>query len=264
MDDLRITLIQSDLHWQRIEANLAHLEEKIWQIEGPSHLIILPEMFNTGYTMSAASYAEPMNGKTFRWMKQMAAQTRSVITGSCIIWDQGHYYNRLLWMKPDGTFLFYDKRHLFRIAEENHYFTAGNKLLITELNGWKICPLICYDLRFPVWSRNIYLKEQDRLAYDLVIFIANWPATRIEAWDSLLQARAIENISYSLGVNRVGSDGNGIPYNGHSAVFNPAGKNVLYLHDKQEMKTVTLSFDMLKEYREKFPFYLDSDYFLIK
>ena len=147
------------------------------------------------------------------------------------------------------------------MAKENHFFSAGNKLLIAELADWKICPLICYDLRFPVWSRNVYRKEKNRMDYDIVVYIANWPATRILAWDTLLQARAIENLCFSIGVNRVGEDGNGIRYNGHTSIFNPAGKKILGMKEKQEMKTVKLSFDILKEFREKFPVYLDSDHF---
>jgi len=225
MDDLKVSVIQPYIHWQNIDANLADLEEKIWQIEEHTHLIVLPEMFNTGFTMLASKYSELMNGKTFRWLRQMAGQTGAVITGSYIVCEKNYFYNRLLWMKPDGSFLTYDKRHLFRLTQENKYFRKGKELLIADLNGWKICPLICYDLRFPVWSRNIYLLDQNRLSYDIGIYIANWPAARINAWDTLLKARAMENSCYTIGVNRIGIDGNGIEYTGHSTVFNPKEKN---------------------------------------
>ncbi len=263
MEDLWVTLIQTDIYWHEIEANLAGLEEKIWQIRESPHLIVLPEMFNTGFTMDARTFAEPLNGKTFKWMKQMAGQTKAVVTGSYIVRERGHYYNRLIWMEPDGTFLKYDKRHLFRMADEDQYFTPGHELLITELNGWKICPLICYDLRFPVWSRNVYLKDQKRMTYDLAVYVANWPATRIQAWDILLQARAMENICYSLGVNRVGKDGKGIQYNGHTSIFDPLGRQVIYLKEDQEIRTHRLSSESLRNFREKFPVYLDSDRFTI-
>ena len=263
MEDLGVTLIQSDIHWQEVDANLAELEEIIWQLPGSTDLIILPEMFNTGFTMETGSLAEPMNGKTFKWMKQMAGQTGARITGSLIIREQDRYYNRLIWMNPDGTFFKYDKRHLFRIAEEDNYFTAGKNLLITDLNGWKICPLICYDLRFPVWSRNSYLKEEHHLAYDLVIYIANWPAARISAWDSLLQARAIENLCYAIGVNRIGEDGNGIRYNGHTSIIDPLGNPVILMDEKPGVKSLQLSYSRLTDYRDKFPVYLDNDHFKI-
>jgi omega-amidase len=263
MEDLGVTLIQSDIHWQEVDANLAELEEKIWQLPESTDLIILPEMFNTGFTMETGALAEPMNGKTFKWMKQMAGQTRATITGSLIIREQDRYYNRLIWMNPDGTFFKYDKRHLFRIAEEDHYFAAGKDQLITDLNGWKICPLICYDLRFPVWSRNSFLKEKHQLAYDLVIYIANWPAARISAWDALLQARAIENLCYAIGVNRIGKDGNGIQYNGHTSIIDPLGKPVILMDDKPGIKSLLLSYNKLTDYRDKFPVYLDNDHFKI-
>lgn len=193
----------------------------------------------------------------------MAGQTKAVVTGSYIVRDQDHYFNRLIWMKPDGTFFKYDKKHLFRMAGEDQYFSQGNERLITDLNGWKICPLICYDLRFPVWSRNTYLKDQKRLAYDVAVYIANWPAIRIQAWDTLLQARALENVCYAIGVNRVGKDGKGIQYNGHTSVFNPNGSAILRMEEGQEIRSFQLSCDILRNIREKFPVYLDSDHFEI-
>lgn len=264
MQDLRITLIQPEIHWHQVEANLADLEEKIWQIRDHTHLIVLPEMFNTGFTMNVGKVAEPMNGRTFRWLKQMAAQTGAVICGSLIIREKEFYFNRLIWMQPDGNHFSYDKRHLFRMADENRFFSQGVNRLIVELNGWRILPLICYDLRFPVWSRNTYLQDRNRLNYDLVIYIANWPTARVLAWDTLLKARAIENLCYSAGINRTGRDGNGIDYNGHSAVIDPYGMDLLRMGEEQMMDSCSLSGQKLKDFREKFPAYLDGDHFQLK
>lgn len=262
MQDLKVTLIQTPLYWQSKQANISMLEEKMWEIEEDTDLIVLPEMFNTGFSMEAEKLAEPMNLHTFKWMKQMAAQKKAVVTGSYIVNDNGEYVNRLLWMRPDGSYLTYDKKHLFRMANEDEHFTAGDKELIVELKGWKIKPLICYDLRFPVWSRN-KANEQGEMAYDLIFYVANWPAVRVNAWDSLLQARAIENLSYSLGVNRIEEDGNGIAYNGHSAVYSPKGNALYFADDREEIKTISLSGDDLLDYRKKFPAYLDADRFEI-
>lgn len=258
MQDLTVSIIQTELHWQNAGANLAMLEEKIWEIDGSTDLIILPEMFNSGFTMEASAVAEPMNFTSFKWMRQMAEQTKAVVTGSIVIKEDGHYYNRLIWMPPDGNWASYDKRHLFRMADEHDHYTEGSKKIITDIKGWKICPLICYDLRFPVWIRNT--KE---INYDLVLFVANWPAPRVSAWDTLLQARAIENLSYCIGVNRVGEDGNGIAYVGHSAVIDPKGNSVIKLGEKESIQTVTLSGKLLEEFRNKFPAYLDADNFHI-
>ncbi|HNP20402.1 MAG TPA: amidohydrolase [Fulvivirga sp.] len=261
MQDLKVTLIQSELHWQNSGANLAMFEEKIWQIEEPTDLIVLPEMFNTGFTMDAQSVAEQMNLTTFKWMKQMAAQTSAVVTGSFIVKENSNYYNRLIWMRPDGTWNKYDKRHLFRMANEHEHFSGGQEIIIEEIKGWKICPLVCYDLRFPVWSRN--KSTNGELGYDLLLYVANWPAVRVVAWDTLLKARAIENLAYCAGLNRVGKDGNNIAYNGHSGVYDPKGET-LYLEDEKEaIKTITISKEMLTTYREKFPAQLDADGFEI-
>ncbi|MEH0155036.1 amidohydrolase [Limibacter armeniacum] len=252
---LNITLIQADLHWLSPEANLAMLEEMIWQIPSPTDLIVLPEMFNTGFAKEAASLAEPMNLTTFKWMKQQAAQTGAVVTGSYVVKENGNCYNRLIWMRPDGTYEQYDKRHLFSMADEHLSFTAGKDSLLVDLKGWKICPLICYDLRFPVWSRN------QSLSYDLLLYVANWPAARVNAWDTLLAARAIENLSYCIGVNRVGTDGNGIPYNGHTAAYSPKGEALLAPQEQEGIWQVTLEKDILSKFREKFPAHLDADHF---
>jgi len=264
MQDLRVTLIQADLHWQNPTANLAMLEEKIWEIEGQTDLIILPEMLTTGFTMDAVTHAEPMNFTTMKWMKQQAAQTGAAVTGSYIVKEQRVFYNRLLWVKPDGSFQTYDKRHLFRMANEDESFAMGEKKIICEWKGWRICPLICYDLRFPVWSRNQYLESENRMDYDLLLYVANWPAVRISAWDTLLQARAAENLSYVVGLNRVGQDGEGIEYNGHSAVIDPKGNQEKLMTDDEAIYSQTLSGEELVAYRKKFPAYLDSDSFNIK
>jgi predicted amidohydrolase len=262
MQDLKVTLIQTPLHWQEKQANISMLEEKIWEREEETDLIVLPEMFNTGFSMEAEKMAEPMNLHTFKWMRQMASQKKAVVTGSYIVNENGKYFNRLIWMQPDGAYFTYDKRHLFRMANEDDHYSPGQKDLIVELKGWKIKPLVCYDLRFPVWCRN-KSNDQNELEYDLTLFVANWPAVRVNAWDTLLQARAIENVSYCLGVNRIGDDGNGIPHNGHSAIYGPKGNALYFADDREEIKTVSLSGEELVRFREKFPAQLDADRFVI-
>ena len=260
--DLRVTLVQTDIHWHSIEANLAMLEEKLWQLDGPADLIVFPEMFNTGFTNDAASLAEPMNSRTFRWMKQMAEQTQAVLLGSYIVREQNHFYNRLLWMEPSGSFAHYDKRHLFRMSDEHAVFSPGHDRLIKSWKGWRICPLICYDLRFPVWSRNVTANTGE-LSYDLLVYVANWPAARSKTWCILLQARAIENVSYVVGVNRMGEDGNQIDYNGHSTAIDFRGDTLYDAADTEEVTTQTLSMKNLLEFREKFPVHQDADAFLL-
>jgi omega-amidase len=264
MQDLRITLIQSDIHWEDIDANLASFEEKIWQVGQNTDVIVLPEMFNTGFTMNAAKYAEHMNMRTFKWMRQMADQTGALILGSYIVTVHDRYYNRLLWMEPGGQFKTYDKRHLFRMAGEHKVFSAGESMLIGTWKGWRICPLICYDLRFPVWSRNKFDASSKRLSYDLMIYVANWPTVRIDAWDTLLKARAIENLSYVVGVNRVGTDGTGVDHNGHSSILGPKG-DVIYTSEGMEtVKTLELSANSLNAFRDRFPAFYDADEFSIE
>ncbi|WP_420385525.1 amidohydrolase [Roseivirga sp.] len=257
MQDLKLALIQSDIHWHEIGANLAMFEEKIWQIQEEVDVILLPEMFQTGFTMEHNGLAEPMNFNTFKWMRQMASQKNAVVCGSYIVKEDGQVFNRLLWMQPDGAFYKYDKRHLFRMANEHDHFDMGKDRLIVEWRGWKICPMICYDLRFPVWSRNVNLE------YDLLLYVANWPAVRVNAWDALLKARAIENVSYTIGLNRVGKDGVGIEYNGHAGAYSPKGE-VLTFSDQEEILIVSLSGEDLLRFREKFPAQLDADRFEIK
>jgi omega-amidase len=289
MQDLSVTIIQTSLYWENPTANLANLEEKIATISTQSDLIILPEMFTTGFTMNVKAVAEPMNFTTFKWMRQQAKQTKAVITGSYIVKEGENYYNRLLWMRPDGTFEKYDKRHLFRMGGEHHHFAGGSERLIVELKGWKICPLICYDLRFPVWSRNFQQEEGGKeevkmgkeigdnpipytydlipttpnLNYDILIYVANWPAVRSQVWDTLLQARAIENQSYCIGVNRVGSDEMGLNYTGNSAVIDFKGNPLFYQKDSEVINNQILSKQELDDFRTKFPAYLDADEFEI-
>lgn len=256
MMDLKITLFQTNPYWENPTANLADLEEKIAQID-QTDLIILPEMFNTGFTMNVEKVAETMNQTTHRWMKQMAKQTGAVMIGSLIIKENNKFYNRLLWVEPDGKTDFYDKRHLFRMGQENAVFEVGNRKIIKEWKGWKICPMICYDLRFPVWTRNRSLE------YDLLIFIAAWGEKRISAWDKLLMARAIENQSYVVGVNRIGIDGNEIAHNGHSAVIDFIGNPIFEAQENEIIQTITLNKVDLEQFRERFPAYLDADDFTI-
>lgn len=258
MQDLKITLIQSNLHWENIDENLKMFSQKISSIKEKTDLIVLPEMFSTGFTMNNKPLAEKMHGKTFEWMKITAKEKNSVLTGSIITEEKGKFFNRLIWMRTDGTFETYDKRHLFRYANEQNYYTAGNKKLIVELNGWKICPQICYDLRFPVWIRN---RNKE---YDVLIFVANWPERRNYPREALLLARAIENQAYVVGVNRVGKDGGGINHSGDSVAINPQGEVISRARSNEEMSmTVSLAYSELNEWRKKFPAWMDADGFII-
>lgn len=215
-------------------------------------------MFSTGFTMNTA-VAESMNGKSLQWLKEKAKEKNCAITGSLMITENGKNYNRLIWMQPDGNFETYDKRHLFRMANEQNHFTAGDKKLITTLKGWKICPLICYDLRFPVWSRT------KNLDYDVLIYVANWPARRSLAWSTLIPARAVENQSYCIAVNRIGADGYNVDYSGDSVAYNPLGEKLSILQpNENKHETITLSRKFLQDYREKFPAAMDADDFELK
>lgn len=257
--DIRVTIVQSDIVWHNISANIKAFDQKIESIDQPTDLIILPEMFTTGFSMSAPIYAEAMDGSSVAWMRQKARGQDAAVMGSLIIREGGSYYNRLICMYPDGTYDKYDKRHLFAMAHEDEYYSQGQELLIFSYRGWKICPLVCYDLRFPVWSRNV------DLAYDLLIYIASWPNKRAYDWNTLLKARAIENQSYVIGVNRVGTDGNGHEYNGDSCVIDPGWRKTLFHHEQSEIvHTSILSKNQLSEVREKLPFSRDADQFNIK
>ncbi len=252
---LDVALIQAPLVWENAEENRRYFTEKINTISETMDLIILPEMFTTGFTMNAKPLAETMQGETISWMQDLAKEIQTAITGSIIMEENGNYYNRLLFMHPSGKIETYDKKHLFTLASENEVYTAGTKKLIVELKGWKICPLVCYDLRFPVWSRN---KEN----YDFLIYVANWPAARTAAWDILLQARAIENMAYCAGVNRVGTDGKGFEYVGHTAMYDALGEKISRdLMEQEGIARVTLHKTHLEESRNKLKFLEDMDAF---
>ena len=269
MSDITITTIQTDLYWENKEANLLMLEDKLRNIEGRTEIVVLPEMFSTGFSMRPADFAENMEGETISWMKEMAEKYRVVLTGSLIIEEEGKYFNRLIWMLPNGQYVHYDKRHLFAFAGEDQFYSAGNKRLIASVKGWKINLQICYDLRFPVWARQNILtaenEEQENTAeYDLLIYVANWPQRRSHAWKTLLCARAIENQCYVIGVNRVGKDGNDIYHSGNSMVIDPLGEVLYHIADEEDTFTITLQKDHLESVRAKFPFWKDGDGFLIK
>ncbi|HYF32455.1 MAG TPA: amidohydrolase [Chitinophagaceae bacterium] len=258
MSQLTVTLIQTHLHWENAAANLAMLEEKIRAIEDKTTLVILPEMFSTGFSMRPEALAETMDGAAVQWMQKMAAEKKIILTGSLIIQEEGAYYNRLIWMLPNGQYGYYDKRHRFAYAGEDRQFAAGSKRLIASVNGWKVNLLICYDLRFPVWARQHTPHE-----YDVLVYLANWPNRRSHAWKTLLQARAIENQCYVIGVNRVGSDGNGIQYSGDSMIIDPLGEILYQKSNEEDVCTFTLSKEQLEEVRSKFPFWKDADEFRI-
>ncbi|MEI6866315.1 amidohydrolase [Flavicella sp.] len=218
-DKLKINLIQSNTIWKDISKNIQNIQQKINQISEETDLIILPEMFSTGFVIEPEEIAETMNGKSINWMQQIACKKNCAITGSLIIKENNNYYNRLVFIEPSGKIKFYDKKHLFSHVGERNIYTAGSIKKIIEYKGWRIAAFICYDLRFPVWSRN---TEN----YDIALYVANWPKPRINAWNSLLKARAIENICYTIGVNRVGTDGNKMEYIGHSQIINPQGNSI--------------------------------------
>jgi len=257
MDNLKITTFQAYLFWEKTDKNLQNLSLRLSALREKTDLIILPEMFNTGFTMNVADCGESMNGKSMQWMKKTAADYDCVVTGSLIITDKGKNYNRLIWMRPDGSFECYDKRHLFALGKEHHTFTAGTKKLIVELKGWKICPVICYDLRFPVWLRNV-----DE-AYDLMIIVANWPERRALHWRTLIPARAVENQSYVIGLNRVGHDGNEVYHSGDSMCISPNGDVVYYKRDEEDLYTFSINGEELTKIRRALPFLKDEDKFEI-
>ena len=317
MSTLTITTIQSNLHWEDKEANLRMFEEKIRNLQQKTEIVVLPEMFSTGFSMQAEKLAEKMDGPTVSWMKKLAAEKRIVLTGSLIIEEEGHYYNRLVWMLPNGQYGVYDKRHLFAYGSEDQHYSSGNKRLIASVKGWKINLLICYDLRFPVWSRQQQTAVSEQTGesmaasdavhpstvnnpatslgagsaqhldvfpspdktpgesaspsspkiqepeYDVLMYVANWPERRNHAWKTLLQARAIENQCYVVGVNRVGKDGLDLNYSGDSMVIDPMGT---VLHTKaydEDIFTITLQKEELSAIRNKLPFLKDADYFFI-
>jgi predicted amidohydrolase len=265
---LSLTLIQSNLHWEDKRANLEMFEEKINSIKVHTEIVVLPEMFSTGFSMKAAELAEPMDGKTIQWMRRIAHSKKIILTGSVIIEEEGFFYNRLIWMLPDGQIGCYNKRHLFAYAGEDRYYTPGSKRLIAAVNGWKINLMICYDLRFPVWNRltsnnGETIPDEAQFEYDLMIFVANWPDRRRHAWLTLLQARAIENQCYVAGVNRVGKDGLDNYYTGDSMVADPLGEILFHNKDQEDIHTITIDKSVVESIRKKLPFWKDADSFKI-
>ena len=257
MSKLKVSYIQADLIWENPIANIKLFTDEIEKVPEGTDLIILPEMFSTGFSMKPEKLAEKEDGPSLSWMKEMAQNRNCVVTGSLIIESENQYFNRLFWVLPNGEYQTYDKRHLFSLANEQNFYSAGNKSLIIDLKGFKIMPLICYDLRFPVWSRNTH-------DYDVLIYVANWPERRSYFWKQLLIARAIENQSYVIGVNRVGNDGNDVFHSGDSICLDPLGQPVVQSRSgKSEVVNFTLSKDSVKRVREKFQFLNDKDDFRI-
>ena len=261
MSTLSITTIQSNLIWEEKPANLRLLEQKINSIAEKTEIIVLPEMFNTGFSMKPELHAETMDGESVEWMKRISCENGIILTGSLMIEEAGKYFNRLVWMLPNGQYGYYDKRHLFAFGEEDKHYKPGNKRLIASVKGWKINLLVCYDLRFPVWARQ--QPNESGAEYDVLIYVANWPESRSHAWKTLLCARAIENQCYVVGVNRVGSDANNIYYSGNSLVIDPLGQVLYHMADEEDVNTVILQKDLLEEVRTKFPFWKDADPFNI-
>ncbi|ANE51800.1 amidohydrolase [Flavisolibacter tropicus] len=259
MSSLSVTLIQTALHWEDKASNLQMLEQKINSITEKTHIVVLPEMFSTGFSMRPEALAETMQGETVAWMKRIATEKRIILTGSAIIEEEGQYYNRLIWMLPNGQYGYYNKRHLFAFAGEDQHYSGGDQRFIASVNGWKINLLVCYDLRFPVWARQQYTAEG--FEYDVLIYVANWPERRNTAWKTLLQARAIENQCYVVGVNRVGKDGNDIYHSGDSMVVTALGEVLYHKEHDEDVVTIQLEKEALQAVREKLPFWKDADQF---
>ncbi|WP_040280496.1 amidohydrolase [Psychroserpens damuponensis] len=256
--ELQVALIQSNLAWENPEQNRINFASKISAILEPVDLIILPEMFTSGFTMQPDLVAETMTGDTVSWMQKLAAIKQAAITGSVVIKENNTYFNRLLFVFPDGKIKHYDKKHTFTLAGEHKYYSAGSDILMVQYLGWKICPLVCYDLRFPVWARNT-------TDYDVLLYVANWPKIRVGAWDALLKARAIENMSYCIGVNRVGLDANNYDYSGNSAAYDVLGERIDTITPSKEVtEIVTLKKEHISKYRAKLGFLNDRDSFSLK
>jgi predicted amidohydrolase len=254
MKNLKITIIQPDIVWENVQANLEKYKTIIAGIES-TDVIVLPEMFTTGFSMKPEILKERKDGISVNWMKKLAAEKDASVVGSLIIEDNGNFFNRAIWVFPDGKTEFYDKRHLFTMGQEHLHYSPGKEKTVVEFRGWKFCPLICYDLRFPVWSRN---AEN----YDVLIYMANWPSPRHHHWKALLVARAVENQAYCVGVNRTGIDGAGLKYSGDSCMISPKGF-AEFLGENESIKTFEISYSELHEYRKNFPFLADRDQFQI-
>ena len=253
-DMLQITLVQPDILWEDISGNLSQYDQLLAGLT--TDIVLLPGTFSTGFTMNASSVAESMNGRTVQWMADKARLLNGVVAGSLIIEENNHYYNRFVWMQPDGNYFSYDKRHLFRMGGEQEVYTPGNQQLRIAYKGWQIMPLVCYDLRFPVWSRQIPQNP-----YDLLLYVANWPQARNYPWTQLLRARAIENLAYVAGVNRVGADGSGVYHSGDSALLNYKGEEIWTQSDAVVVSTQSISLTDLRHFRQQFPAHLDADGF---
>jgi predicted amidohydrolase len=262
MQPLTVTLVQGATRWHDAAGNRDYYGALVRAAAGDTDLFVLPETFLSGFTNETLGNAESMDGEGMAWLQALAAETRATITGSLVVREGERCVNRLVWMRPDGSFELYDKRHLFRMAGEHERYAGGTQRLIVELNGWRVCPMVCYDLRFPVWTRN---RRDEQAAggmdYDLILFVANWPAPRRQAWRTLLRARAIENLSYCLGVNRVGVDGNDLPYAGDSAVLDPLGEPLVDLGAQEQVVTIRLDPAVLLAHRQRFPAWMDADAF---
>lgn len=255
---LNVALIQTALVWENPKENRRLLNEKINTVNSGVDLFVLPEMFTSGFTMNPSLVAETMEGETLSWLKEKAKEKNAVMLGSLVITENGNFYNRMVCVEPSGAVTCYDKRHTFTLAGEDKVYTAGTEKVIFNYKGWKICPLVCYDLRFPVWARNVE-------GYDLLIYVANWPKVRVTAWDALLQARAIENMAYCIGVNRVGLDGNNYEHSGHSVAYDILGKRLDQIpEDTETIEVVTLEKAAIKKYRDKLNFLNDADAFSLK
>jgi predicted amidohydrolase len=266
MEKLIFTTIQTNLHWEDKKANLEMLEKKILGITEKTNIVLLPEMFSTGFSMRPEFLAENKEGETIAWMKHIAKQKSIILGGSIIAKEEGDYFNRFIWMQPDGKFGYYDKRHCFTLAGEDQHYASGNKRTIASVGGWKINLQICYDLRFPVWSRQqLKADEQNEIAteYDVLVYVANWPERRNHAWKTLLQARAIENQCFVIGVNRVGNDGNQLYHSGDSMVVSPMGEILYHKAHDEDIHTITLEKTQLEEVRKNLPFWKDADGFIV-
>ncbi|HMR19856.1 MAG TPA: amidohydrolase [Sphingobacterium sp.] len=258
MESIKITIFQAYLFWENVEKNLQNLGLRLSGLKEKTDLILLPEMFNTGFTMNVEKCAERMDGRSMHWLFETAKRFECVVAGTLIIEEGGKYYNRFVWMSPDGSYVHYDKRHLFGMANEDKVFTSGNSRIMLQLKGWKICPMVCYDLRFPVWSRN----QED--GYDLLVYTACWPDKRSAHWRALIPARAIENQAFVIGVNRVGHDGNEVYYSGGSMCISPLGDVIYYKPEDEDLYTFTLHPKDLIQAREQFPFLKDGDKFTLR
>jgi omega-amidase len=265
MNDLRISLVQPATLWHDAPGNREMFSALCASLQGQTDLVVLPETFTSGFTNQTLANAETMDGPTLVWMRGLANRLQAVVTGSVVMRDGDKFFNRLLWVRPDGSVANYDKRHLFRMAGEHQRYAGGEQRLIVELQGWRVCPMVCYDLRFPVWIRNRFNNTvPDRFDYDLLVFVANWPSPRRNPWRTLLRARAMENLCYVAGVNRVGTDGNDLHYSGDSAIIDQVGETVVELGAQVQVVTSTLSANHLFAHRERFPAWMDADQFDIR